>query len=228
MTAQLSLSGTKRLSRTTQAHVVAYLRRAILLGELPPGTRLVQAELAELMHISVTPIREALRELSTQGLVDLDAFRGAVVHTPTLAELEDIFEVRAALLPLSIRQGVQCITPQQLEEAAAVLAQMEQEPDQTRWIELNRTFHDLLYSASNNHHLQTILQRLSDIATLYINLSFAEHPNQRRTAEAEHQAVLAAYQNQDADLATDLMLQHINSTLDAARDVLQSAASSET
>ncbi len=215
-----ALSGAKGLSRTTQANVMEYLRRAILSGELPPGTRLVQAELAEALKVSVTPIREALWELNSQGLIDLDAFRGAVVHVPTLAELEDIFEVRTALLPASIRRGLGYITPQQVERAAAVLDQMEAERDQTRRIALNRDFHTQLYGARPNQHLQSVLERLSDIATIYINLSFSQSMAQRNSSEREHREILATFQAQDVDHAIALSLDHINSTLEAARSVL--------
>ncbi|PSN19964.1 hypothetical protein C7271_04580 [filamentous cyanobacterium CCP5] len=221
MTAKLNLSGAKGLSRTTQANVVEYLRRAILSGELPPGTRLVQAELADILQVSVTPIREALWELNSQGLVDLDAFRGAVVHTPTLAELEELFEVRMALLPVSVRRGVQHHTPQQLDQAEVILAQMETEADQTRWIQLNREFHTQLYGTQPNQHLQQVMERLSDIATIYINLSFAQNQAQRASSEQEHRQLLAAYREQDVDQAIALALAHLHSTLEAARSVLK-------
>lgn len=231
---------TKRISRTTQANVVEYLRRAILSGELQPGTRLVQSELAGLLQVSVTPIREALWELNSQGLIDLDAFRGAVVHTPTLKELEDIFEVRMALLPISIQRGIHHITPKQLKTAAHILEQMEAESDQTRWLEYNRDFHRQLYGSQPNQHLQTTLERMADIATIYINLSFTKDdvPDdvqnapqpfpqqgrlepQRRRSEQDHRAILEAYRQQNQALATKLSLAHINSTLDAARNVLK-------
>lgn len=222
MTAKLQLTGMTGLARTTQATVTEYLKKAILKGELPAGTRLVQAELAEALNVSVTPIREALRELSTQGLVDLDAFRGAVVHTPTLTELEEIFEVRTVLLPLSIQKGVYRITKQQLHQAESILEQMEAETDQTRWIELNRQFHSLLYETNQNSKLTEILQQLSDIAAIYINLSFVEHPLQRESADKEHRIILEAYRQKDVELATQVSLDHINSTLEAARQVLLS------
>ncbi|PPS39939.1 GntR family transcriptional regulator [Chroococcidiopsis sp. TS-821] len=222
MTAKLQFPAVTGLSRTTQASVTDYLRKAILSGELPAGTRLVQAELSQALNVSVTPIREALRELSTQGLVDLDAFRGAVVHTPTLAELEEIFEIRAALLPLSIQRGVYAITERELQQAELLLMQMEVESDRPRWVELNRQFHDLLYQADRSLHLKTLLQRLSDIAAIYINLSFAERPLQKESADKEHRELLAAYRSKDAVRATNISLNHINSTLEAARKVLQS------
>jgi DNA-binding GntR family transcriptional regulator len=192
----------------------------ILSGQLPPGTRLVQAELAESLQLSVTPIREALRELDSQGLVDLGAFRGGVVHTPTLAELEEIFEIRAALMPLSVRKGLAQVTAEQLDQAASILDEMEQVSDRAIWINLNRDFHQILYGLEQTSHLQDVLQRLSDIATIYINLSFQQEPAQRQSAEAEHRSLLSAYRCQDVDRATTLMLSHINSTLEAARLIL--------
>ncbi|OKH28082.1 GntR family transcriptional regulator [Chroogloeocystis siderophila] len=222
MIAKLHFPTITGIPRTTQASVTDYLRKAILSGELPAGTRLVQAELSQVLNVSVTPIREALRELSTQGLVDLDAFRGAVVHAPTLAELEEIFEIRRALLPLSIQRGVHAITVQEIEQAELLLAQMEVEGDRPRWVELNRQFHDLLYQADRSLHLKTLLQRLSDIAAIYINLSFAERPLQKESAEKEHRELLEAYRSKDAARAINISLNHINSTLEAARKVLQS------
>jgi DNA-binding GntR family transcriptional regulator len=209
------------MSRTTQANVTEYLRSAILSGELPPGTRLVQADLAEVLSVSVTPIREALRELNTEGLIDLDAFRGAVVHTPTLSELEDIYEVRAALLPLNTRKGIQRIHPQDLEQASALLDQMEAETDRTQWVQLNRQFHELLYRASSNTRSTEILQRLSDIAAVYINLALADKSFHRDTSNREHRLILDAYRSQDADRAISIMLSHINTTLEIARTVLR-------
>ncbi len=220
MTAKLPLPPVQGMARTTQASVTHYLRQAILSGDLPPGTRLVQAELAEALKVSVTPIREALRELSTGGLIDLDAFRGAVVHTPTLHELEEIFEIRVVLLPLNIRQGVQEITPEALQHAAELVKQMEEEPDQLTWVGLNRQFHEVLYQAHPNQRLQQILQQLADVADLYINLSFSDNPLQRGSADREHDLLLEAYRQRDSDHAAAIAVDHINSTLEAARSVL--------
>ncbi|MGG6293869.1 GntR family transcriptional regulator [Leptolyngbya sp. AN02str] len=220
MTAKLPLTPVKGLTRTTQATVTEYLRQAILSGELAPGTRLVQAELAEALNVSVTPIREALRELSTGGLIDLDAFRGAVVHTPTIHELEDIFEIRAELLPLNIRQGIHQLTKNDLDAAAKLLDCMEAETSPTNWLALNRQFHGMLYRAHPNVRLQTLLQQLSDFADLYINLSFSGNPMQRESSDREHRELLDAYRQRDVERAIAIAVSHITSTLEAARNVL--------
>jgi len=215
--AKLQLSTTKGFARTAQSSVTEYLRQAILAGDLPAGTRLVQAELAEALNVSVTPIREALRELSTEGLIDLDAFRGAVVHTPALEELENIYEVRAALMPLNIHKSIEAISVRELDEAEKILDLMEQETSQTRWIELNRQFHELLHSTNKNGQLKDILQRLADIASIYINLSLLKQPLQQGVSNDEHRAILKSYRDRDVDRAIALSLDHINSTLEAAR-----------
>lgn len=215
--AKLQLGGLNKFPRTTHATVTEHLRQAILLGHLPGGTRLVQAELAEALNVSVTPIREALRELSTQGLIELDAFKGAIVRMPTLAELEEVYEMRAALIPLSVKKGIAHITSQQLEMAEALLSQMEATSDHEQWVDLNRQFHNLLDDATQTIQLRQMLYRLSDLAAIYINLSFSEQPLRKEESEQEHRAILQAYQRKDVKAATKLILNHLNGTLDAAR-----------
>ncbi|MBF2046036.1 MAG: GntR family transcriptional regulator [Leptolyngbya sp. IPPAS B-1204] len=224
--AKLQLGALNKFPRTTHATVTEHLRQAILLGHLPGGTRLVQAELAEALNVSVTPIREALRELSTQGLIELDAFKGAVVRMPTLSELEEVYEMRAALIPLSIKRGIAQITPQQIQEAAALLDQMEATSDHEQWVDLNRQFHNLLDDATQTTQLRQMLHRLSDLAAIYINLSFSEQPLRKAESEQEHRAILRAYQRKDTKAATKLILNHLNGTLDAARNAVMNQLAS--
>ncbi len=213
-----SLAG---IPRTTQATVTDRLRRAILSGALPGGSRLTQAELAKAFQVSITPVREALRELSSQGLIELDAFRCAVVHTPTLQELEEIYEFRQVLIPYTVEKGIQRISEAELGRAEQLLTQMEQERDQSQWVELNRQFHGLLDLAVVNAHLQSTLRRLSDFSAMYVNLSFARQPLQKEDSEREHRQILAAYQNRDIPLATQLTLTHVVATLEAAKQVFR-------
>jgi DNA-binding GntR family transcriptional regulator len=215
--AKLQLVSLNKSPRTTQATVTEHLRQSILLGHLPGGTRLVQAELAEALNVSVTPIREALRELSTQGLIELDAFKGAIVRMPTLSELEEVYEMRSALIPLSVKKGIAQITPQQFKAAEALLSQMEATSDHEQWVDLNRQFHNILDDATQTVQLRQTLHRLSDLAAIYINLSFTEQPLRKEESEQEHRAILQAYQRKEIKVATKLILSHLNGTLDAAR-----------
>lgn len=217
MVSRLQLGGLNKFPRTTHATVAEHLRQAILLGRLPGGTRLVQAELAETLNVSVTPIREALRELSTQGLIELDAFKGAIVRMPTLTELEEVYEMRSVLLPLSIKKGIAQISQQQINDAEALLGQMEITSEHEQWVDLNRQFHTILDDAAQSTQLKEVLHRLSDLAAIYINLSFTEQPLRKEESEQEHRAILQAYQRKDTRATIKLTLSHLNATLAAAR-----------
>jgi DNA-binding GntR family transcriptional regulator len=218
---KLQLGSFKQAPRTTHATVTEHLRQAILLGQLPGGTRLVQSELAEAFNVSVTPIREALRELSTQGLIELDAFKGAVVRMPTLDELEEVYELRSVLIPLVVKKSIARITPQALQQAAALLTQMEATAEHELWVDLNRQFHNQLDDAAQATLLKQSLQQLSDLSAIYINLSFSEQPFRKEASEQEHRDILQAYKDQDVKAATKLILSHFNGTLDAARTALK-------
>jgi DNA-binding GntR family transcriptional regulator len=203
--------------RTAQQAAAEYLRSAILAGDLAPGARLAQSEIAAALRLSITPVREALRDLAMEGLVDIDRFRGAVVHVPTLSELEEIFLIRQRLIPLSSELGVARITEEELAESAALIAQMTVAADEVAWSILNRQFHRVLDNAARSPRLTEILRRLSDVATLYIHLTLAEEDDRRAEAEAEHRELHDAYGRRDADAATRLHLRHFEGTLRAAR-----------
>lgn len=220
MVSKLKIGGLNRFPRTTHATVTEHLRQAILLGQLPGGTRLVQAELAETLNVSITPIREALRELSSQGLIELDAFKGAIVRMPSLSELEEVYEMRSVLIPLSIKKAIAQITPQQINEAAVLLNQMEASSDQEQWLDLNRQFHNMLDDSAQATQLRQVLHRLSDLAAIYINLSFSEQPLRKEESEREHRLILQAYEHKNTKVATKLTLSHLNATLDAARKAI--------
>jgi DNA-binding GntR family transcriptional regulator len=208
--------------QTAHATVTKRLRDAVLSGAIRPGTRLVQSELARALRVSVTPVREALRDLAGEGLIDFDAFRGATVHTPSVDELHDIFDVRTHLIELSVRRGVSAITPAELAKARQLAKDMVEERDQFNWVELNREFHQIIEGAARSPQLSMILGRLSDISTPYVNLSFEFRPQQRLGAEDEHALLLDAYETGDVELAVRLSIEHLVATEEAAAKLLES------
>ena len=92
------------------------LRRAILKGELKPGERLMEIQLAQRLGVSRTPVREAIRKLELEGLVNMMPRRGAVVAEITLQDLEDVLEVRAVLEELAVQKACENITEDQLRD----------------------------------------------------------------------------------------------------------------
>jgi DNA-binding GntR family transcriptional regulator len=204
-------------ARTAHRAVIDELRRAMLTGQLPPGTRLVQADIARSLRVSVTPVREALRDLVAEGFVDFDAFRGATVHAPSLAELEEIYEIRTLLAPTAVRESVVRITDSELATAEGLTRQMEETVDRAEWVELNRRFHRTLLEAGRRIHLQEVLNRMSDLSTFYVAVSLGTSAGPRKRGDRDHAALIKAYRRRDAAKAVAITLKHIDETLNDAR-----------
>lgn len=199
------------------------LRKAILSGDLSGGTRLVQAELAQRLEVSVTPVREALRNLMSEGLVDYSPFQGATVHKTSRAELEDVYELRSVLIPLAVREGVKNISAEELDAAEELARQMESATDPIAWVELNREFHKIFYVASRRPKVYELLVRLADLSSLYVGLSISGDAERRARGDDDHVEILQAYRAGDVEAATQVTLTHNLDTLDVARDMVEEA-----
>jgi DNA-binding GntR family transcriptional regulator len=194
------------------------LRRAILGGTLPASSRLVQADIASQLSVSTTPVREALRDLATEGLVVFRPHIGAVVRELNLDELVQLYDVRKALEPLSIRRAAARITQEELTEAQRLVKLMESETDPAVWVELNSRFHAVLEAAARAPLIQSLLKSVRDIATIYVAHSLIIRPGRITSGNKEHRALLAAVRRHDGDTAASLMVAHLNSTLELILD----------
>lgn len=191
------------------------LRRAILSGALPGGTRLVQADIANQLSVSTTPVREALRDLVAEGLVVFRAHIGAVVRELDCQELVELYDIRQALEPLAIRRAVELITPAQLATADAIARAMEQEGDPAAWAALNRSFHGVLGEAARASFIQSVLKGIQDIAAIYVAHSLIAEPSRIASGNVEHRALLSAVRTGDAAAAESILVAHLDSTLQA-------------
>jgi DNA-binding GntR family transcriptional regulator len=203
---------------TAHKTVADRIRNAVIAGELPGGTRLVQADLAKSLSVSITPVREALRDLIADGLLDFDAFRGATVHETTLAELEELYELRRTLVPMAVKAAVKEITAEELDHAEQVALRMRALKDPGEWVRLNREFHSILDGASRRPHLQDILGRLADLSALYVGLSISSVKGRRTRGDRDHMAMVETYRAGDVDGAVKLALSHLSDTVDVARE----------
>jgi DNA-binding GntR family transcriptional regulator len=195
--------------------VLETLRRAILSGNLPGGSHLVQADIAEQLQVSTTPVREALRDLAAEGLVRLDAHRGAIVHDCSAEELEEVYRLRRMLEPEAIRRSLLHITDHELDRAEAILVEMESEADYGAWADLNRDFHALLEEAARSPRLAAIIKSLRDVAAIYVGLSMQMAERGFTPANHEHRAILDACRARDADRAVTHVLEHLDATIHA-------------
>jgi DNA-binding GntR family transcriptional regulator len=195
--------------------VLSTLRSAILGGTLAGGTRLVQTELAAELDVSTTPVREALRDLATEGLVVFDPHRGAVVRPLHIDEVREIYELRITLEPLMVRRTAEKLTEEQLDHAEELSARMHTETNLSVWVDLNRAFHAIFSEISDGSRLAGILASLRDSASAYVSLSLEARPQQVPEANTEHAELVRLYRNRDTDGAVELTTRHLRSTLTA-------------
>ena len=181
-------------SRTAHEYVRDTLRAAVLDGTLRVGVRLVQSELAERLGVSTTPVREALRNLASEGLVVFDPHRGALVRSLDMAEVRELYELRMTLEPIMIRRVIDAVTPEQLAAAAELQRRMDQPCSSSTWAEVNREFHALFSAADGSSRLAGLLDGLRDSSAPYVARSLIARPEQIKEANAEHAALLGMYQ----------------------------------
>jgi len=204
--------------RTNQERIATRLRVAILSGELAPGTRITQNELAKKMDSSITPVREALRQIATEGLIRITASTSAIVSEPTAQDAVDVYEVLMLLEPLAIRKATSQISAAELENAKRLITVMEDLTDDEAWSWsfFNCEFHIILTTASRSEPLAQTLRTLRWRACLFVSDSL-QVPHRRMESTQEHKDIMQAIEAGDADLAANLTRQHQQATLIALR-----------
>lgn len=201
---------------------VAVLRQMILDGSLAPGERLNEVHLSQALGISRGPLREALRRLSSEGLLHLVPHRGAFVPDFSAGQLSDLYELRIALethaarlvAELEDRSGVEELA-RALDDAAALLDQQDSAaypPDQD--------FHGTLLRLAGNSALGEAADSVSARISLARSRS-ASQPARARAALAEHRDILAALVQGDADEAARLLRTHLAHSLENATSLLE-------
>jgi DNA-binding GntR family transcriptional regulator len=185
------------------------LRGAILRGDLEGGTRLVQADIAHWLDVSTTPVREALRDLATEGLIVLHNHRGGSVRVLDWDEMQEILLIRQQLEHLAVTMGVERITETELGRAEMLCELMADEPDLGMWVDLNRRFHFVLHDAMQSPRLTDIVKRLEESAAIFIAQAQRQNPDIRRKANADHIALLDAYRQRDSAAALEIQTRHL-------------------
>jgi DNA-binding GntR family transcriptional regulator len=195
--------------RTATDFVSDSLRRSILNGDLAGGTRLSLAEVASTFDVSTTPAREALRELSFEGLVKIDSYRGGVVNAVTREDVEEIVRIRKLLEPTAAREAVAGMTPQILEQAEAILDEMAASDSWDVWVMGNRAFHLKIYEASASRRLISVISGLQSTQVVFVSATLRKSPLLKETATRDHNAMVEAIRSGDADRLIEITLDHL-------------------
>lgn len=199
------------------------LRQAILRGELKPGERLIEIQLANKLGVSRTPIREAIRKLELEGLVLMIPRKGAEVAEITEKSLRDVLEVRRALEELAVQLACEKITKEEIRELERVAKEFQQvvnSSDITEIAEVDVCFHDIIYTATDNQKLIQLLNNLREQMYRY-RVEYLKRDGVFPQLIAEHEAIIRHIENNEKEKATEVMCRHIDNQVETVIDVIR-------
>jgi len=200
------------------------LRKEILRGDLKPGERLMEIQLANRLGVSRTPVREAIRKLELEGLVLMIPRRGAEVAKITEKSLRDTLEVRRTLEKLAVTLACQRFTDNELEElrkAADHCGTFLNKNDLMGIARADEKFHNVIYQGTNNQKLIKILSNLSEQVYRY-RVEYLKDENTPAQIIKEHKQLLEAIEARDEELASKIAEIHIDNQAKSITDKLRS------
>lgn len=186
------------------------IRNDIISGALPQGHKLNEIKLANDLEISRTPVREALKQLEMEGLVDSIPNRGAVVIGVSDQDLKDLNIIRITIEDAAMRFVVERVTDEQiksLEDIYELMTFYTAKADVDKLIELNTSFHETIYAAMNSPQLEIILKHSQDLLLNSRKQSLSRVGRMAKTLE-EHGRILEAIKSRNADLAASEIIDH--------------------
>jgi DNA-binding GntR family transcriptional regulator len=192
----------ERTQLTATEHALSQLRPLLISGELAPGTRIDQAELAKRFGVSIVPIREALARLQSVGLVEIVPHRGVFVTRVAADELVDIYTVREVLEEQAARIAATKLTDADVEalnRISAAMAAAVKSRDHERLLSCNRELHFTIYRAAGRRHMLQIIERLWDLSARYAHLQLQAVPERGADAMFEVRRMVLACRRRDAD-----------------------------
>ncbi len=192
--------------QTLREKIVETIRGAIVNGKLPPGTRVAEPELADRFGISRTPIREAFRQLESEGFLTVVPRKGAVVASLSAQDISDFYDLKSLLEGEAARLAVKTLGPKDIERMEAVNRQIEaasQRKDLRRVLALHNEFHDIFLQAAGNEKLHAIVQNLvMQFQRFRLILAM---PGRIEGSIRQHNEIIEAFRRKDGDLAEELV-----------------------
>lgn len=201
------IAGMTRSSLAEDVYIC--LKEDIISAKLPPGTALIEGSLAESLGISRTPVREALRRLEKDGLVDIEHGRGARVSEVSFRDAIEVYEIRELIEPYAARLAASRLTPelaQHLRKMLGVISEPSLTSDISVRSQMDRELHDLILEAAGNEMLRTLVWDMR----VRTQRAFAYVAQMGlKVTQQEHVQLVEAILRRDADTAEQLMRQHL-------------------
>lgn len=196
------------------------LRKDILQGKLRQGEKLTEQQICDEYNVSRTPVREAFKQLELEGFIETIPNRGAFVVGFSSQDIEDMYELRKAYEVLAVKWAIERISKEEyekLEEAFEFMEFYTQRQDLDKMLNINMSFHELIYSASKNRMLEHVLSSYQ----IYIKQS---KPTTRATISdhyldevlLEHRAIFEAFQNKDTEAGMAAVSKHLDNAINRA------------
>jgi DNA-binding GntR family transcriptional regulator len=187
------------------------LRQAILRGEMEPGERLMEIQLAQKLGVSRTPIREAIRKLELEGLVIMIPRKGAEVAHITEKDMRDVLEVRCTLEELAVELACKKATPENIAELRSANKVFESaivSRDLMSIVDADVQFHDVIYSMTDNQRLIQIINKLREQMYRY-RLEYIKDARSHSILISEHEDIIDKIEKNDIAAAKAVIRQHI-------------------
>ncbi len=215
-------------AQSVSQQISDYLRAAIVQGTIKPNQRLVEETLAQELGVSRTPVREALRRLEAEGLIEFEAQKGARVRPVSADELAELYDLRILLEGHAARLAAKKITPAELDalrginqQFLAILHQADTRGQQVQQlIELNQEFHTQILHVTRNRHLIRIAKSLLESNALY-GVYYYHDEAKSRASYQDHLEILDALEHHHAARAEQLMCTHLSTAQTLILEAMQ-------
>ncbi len=199
------------------------LREAILKGDLRPGERLMELQLAAKLGVSRTPIREAIRMLEQEGLAVTIPRKGAEVARMTEKNMEDVLQIREALDDLAVQVACDKMTEQQLKNLTLAMKNFEtaiQTGNLSKIVAYDVEFHDIIYESTDNPKLVTLLNNLREQIYRY-RVEYLKGKENYPMLIKEHETILEALKEKNKERVADAMRNHIRNQAEAVKNIIR-------
>ncbi len=195
---QIKIDGVKR--QTLNQRVYESIKEAILDGRLQNGTKLSESGTAKSLGVSATPVREAFRMLSMEGLVRIEPWKGAMVQGFSEDETLEVLQCREALEMMAMRLYFDKLNEKDIQAIAAMLQRAEHTDSTSEFVALSSRIHDIWIKGCGNKHLAILMQQLNDVLLYDRNISATDEARKKQIVE-EHLEILNALRNRDLNRA---------------------------
>lgn len=224
------MAGKRAVTKQSLPEMIANdLRERILSGEMAEGEAIRQEALAEEYDVSRMPIREALKRLNAEGLIQWANNRGGSVTKHSLEEIGEIFDLRILIEVDLFRRSIPAMSPADFDKCDHILQQMEasyDEDDVARWGVLNHEYHSALYAAAGRGLTKEILDRINLQSDRYVRMHLSVM-KQREPAKEEHRKLLEYARAGNTDAGGVLLSHHIERTKDQLLEMIEAQRASE-